>query len=119
MKRDMDLIRTILLALEQHPGGFAPGEIALENATPEAIGYHVHLLGQAGLVKIVDVTVLADASPQAKALSLTWQGHEFLDDCRNLDRWQRAKQLLGRVGTASLPIWQRVLADLVRQSLGL
>lgn len=115
----MDLIRAILLALEQHPGGFAPGEIAIEGATPEAVGYHVHLLAQAGLLLASDVTVLSSGSPQAKALSLTWQGHEFLDDCRNLDRWQRAKQLLGRVGSASLPVWQRVLADLVRQSLGL
>lgn len=115
----MDLIRAILLALEQHPAGFTPQEIAIEGATPEAIGYHVHLLGQAGLLIAADVTVLSSTSPQAKATSLTWQGYEFLDSCRNLDRWQRAKQIIGRVGTASLPIWQRVLADLVSKSLGL
>jgi len=103
MKRDLDLIRQILLALERHPHGFAPDEVALENATAEQIGFHVHLLAQAGLITAVDATHLHSPSPQALARSLTWQGYEFLELARNLDRWNRAQQIFTRIGSASLP----------------
>jgi hypothetical protein len=119
MRRDPDLIRQILLALERHPGGFAPDEIAIPGFTSEQIGYHIHLLAQAGLVKAVEAGHLQSQSPQAKARELTWAGHEFLDAARNLDHWNRAKQIIASAGSASLDIWKAVLTDLVKKSLGL
>jgi hypothetical protein len=48
MKRDMDLVRKILLQIEEHPHGFAPNYLAIEDYTQEQIGFHVLLMGEAG-----------------------------------------------------------------------
>ena len=55
MKRDMDSIREILLAVEAHPCGFAPS-IEIHGYTQEQVGYHVFLLGEAGLAVVSNET---------------------------------------------------------------
>ena len=44
MKRDMDLVRAIVLAIEAAPTGFAPNSVEIPGHTGEEIGYHVHLI---------------------------------------------------------------------------
>ena len=48
MKRDMDLIRKILLLMEVEPQRKVPG---IEGYTSEQIGHHVYLMMQAGLIE--------------------------------------------------------------------
>lgn len=43
MKRDLDLIRKMLLAIEESPSGFAP-ELKFPGYTDAQIGYHAYLL---------------------------------------------------------------------------
>jgi hypothetical protein len=57
MKRDLDLVRLILKACEEHPHGFAPRTFELPDYSEEQIGYHIHLLGQAGLMRVIDSTI--------------------------------------------------------------
>jgi hypothetical protein len=54
MKRDMDLIREMLLAIEAHPSGFAPIKIDIEGYTQEQISYQATLLGEAKLDVVLD-----------------------------------------------------------------
>ena len=119
MKRDMDLIREILLAIEESPHGFAPDKIMITGYSDEQIQYHAYLLGEAGLAKVVEITSHGDKSPNAVIQGLTWEGYEFLDSAREKQRWNQAKELIGKVGGASLQIWTMVLADLVKKNLGL
>ena len=63
MKRDMDLIRAMLLAVEEHPSGFAP-KIELQGYTQEQINYHAYLLGEAGLANVADVRILVVKAPK-------------------------------------------------------
>jgi hypothetical protein len=119
MKRDMDLVRTLLLEVEKHPAGFAPGEMKIEGYTSEQIGYHAHIMGQAGLVKAIDTTHMGSPGPEAVISSLTWQGHEFLDAAREPTRWQQAKDVVAKAGDASIQVWIAVLTDLVKKNLGL
>lgn len=51
MKREMDLVRQILLKIEQHEHGLAPRDLAIDGHTDEQVAYHVHLMGQAGLLR--------------------------------------------------------------------
>jgi len=94
MKRDYDLIRKILLAIESSPTGYAPRNLAVEGYNYEEIGYHVHLMGQAGLLNTSDVTGLDSSSPEALAQSITWEGHNFLDSMRSETIWNKAKSTL-------------------------
>jgi hypothetical protein len=118
MKRDMDLVRAILMEVEKHSAGFAPSEMKIDGYTPDQIAYHAHIMGQAGLVNAIDVTHMGSAGPEAMVSSLTWQGHEFLDAAREPTRWAQAKALVAKSGAASMQVWLEVLTDLVKKSLG-
>jgi len=118
MKRDMDLIRAILLAVESDPHGIAP-KIEIPDYTEEQIGYHAFLLGEAGLAEVRDVTSYSGKSPEAQVTRLTWAGHEFLDSARDNHIWNQAKDIIGKVGSASMQIWIAVLTQLAQKKLGL
>jgi len=118
MKRDMDLIRQMLLAVEEHPSGRAPS-IDIDGYTQADIGYHAILLSEAGLVKINDVILIGEQSPRATITRLTWEGHEFLDSARENRIWNRAKDNVAKIGGASLKIWLSLLTQYVKEELGI
>jgi hypothetical protein len=117
MKRDMDLIRTMLLTIEANEHGFV-NNIEIEGYTQEEIGYHAYLLGQAGLANVSNVPVRSE-SPRAIIRNLTWEGHEFLDATRENSIWNQAKDKINKIGGATLPIWTALLTELLKQKLGL
>jgi hypothetical protein len=70
MVRDMDLIRQILFKMENHGGGFAPPNVEIDGSYRAAqIGYHVWQPGDAGLMKVTEVTSMASGAPQAIAMN--------------------------------------------------
>jgi len=119
MKRDMDLIRAMLLAIEAENHGFAPEKIEIMGYDQEQIGYHALLLGEAGLAIVREVTTAGGKSPQAIITRLTWAGHEFLDASREPRIWNQAKDTIGKIGSASLPIWIALLTKLIENKVGL
>lgn len=95
MKRDMDLARSIMLALEESPGPNLVDiymEAYVQGHTPEEISYHVMLLHEAGLIKALDMSSFGqyDWSPER----LTWEGHEFLESSRDEGIWKKAKKIM-------------------------
>lgn len=94
MKRDLDLIRKLLLAMEEHEHGFAPQRIHIDGYNEDQIGYHIYLLGEAGLAKVVETTSMGNASPNALPLNLTWAGYEFLEAAKDETLWRKAKEKL-------------------------
>ena len=120
MKRDMDLIRAILLKIESEAHGRAPDTLEIDGYTQEEIGYHATLLGEAKLAEVFDITTFQDLSPKAKIIRLTWQGHEFLDSARENSTWNQAKDLIAnKVGGATIQIWIAVLNSFIQERLGL
>ena len=97
MKRDFDLFRKILLFVENAPSGFAP-TIVLDGYSGAEIGYHAHLLIEAGLARGVDVTDLGSTAPESLITNLTWAGHEFAELARDQSRWEQAMSLLRAEG---------------------
>ena len=102
MKRDMELVRAILLAMEAHAAGFAPDTFTIRGYDQEVIQHHVWLMEQGGLVTASDVTVQGEAGPVALPGSITWAGHDFLDTVRNDNVWRKVKAELKDRGI-SLP----------------
>lgn len=119
MKRDMELIRQILLKIEEEPSGWAPSEIKIEGYTKEQIDYHILLMIEAGLLKGEEVTSLSSQSPCGLATRMTWHGHEFLDNSRNPKLWKEAKQIIEKIGSASIQVWTQLLTQIVSRSIGL
>jgi hypothetical protein len=112
MQRNMDLVRAILLRIENGSSGWAPQNFGIEGFPPESIGYHAHIMMQEGLIEGVDVTNSESNGTEAIPMNLTWKGHEFLDLARNPERWHRAKSTIARVGSAPISVWLKVLTDL-------
>jgi len=115
----MDLVREILLSIDGHESGYAPHKMKFEGFTDEQIGYHVYILGQAGLLEVADASSADVPSPKAIPLNLTWAGHEFLANAREQSHWLQAKQIMKGAGEGSFQIWQSVLTKVVMNSLGL
>lgn len=93
MKRNMDLARKILFALENCESAWGPvEEFEIEGHSDEEVSYHVKLLWQAGLVEAEDVSCLGPGGFSWCPQTLTWQGHEFLEASRDETRWKDAKK---------------------------
>jgi len=119
MKRDMDLVRKIVFALEEHEHGHAPHYFRIDGYDEEVVGYHVYIMTQAGLVNGADTTVRGDNSPSAIPLSLTWEGHEFADAARSDTVWNKTKAVIkDKVGSVGIGLLVEVLKQQAKQMLG-
>ena len=89
MKKNMEIIRDILLELE------ASTEVKpeIKNQDSELVRYNMALLIEA---KLVDGTIskglsLSQAPMGVWLHKLTWEGHEFLDNLREESVWNKIK----------------------------
>jgi Hypothetical protein (DUF2513) len=123
MQRDMELIRKIMLAVEEHEHAFMEGEPHIEGYSNEQISYHSYLIGDAGLAAVTDITYRGARSPMGQISHLTWQGHEFLDAARDDTVWNKTRERLGATGktllTVPLSVLMAVLIDEIKRHLGL
>src|SRR5205807_3777956 len=113
MQRNMDLVRTILMRIEDSPSGWASQPFGIAGFTPEQVGYHAHIMMEDGLIEAIDITNMSSTGPEAVPQSLTWKGHEFLDLARDQKRWNQAKASIVKIGSAPISVWMKVLNDLV------
>jgi hypothetical protein len=118
MQRNMDLVRTILMRIEHSPSGRATHPFGIEGFTPEQVGYHAHIMKADGLIEGIDVTTMHSTGREVVPTALTWKGHEFLDLARDQKRWNQAKAIIAKVGSAPISVWMKVLNDLVLRELG-
>ncbi len=116
MKRDMDLIRAMLMAIEADEQGYV-ASLQINGYTQELINYHAVLLSEAGFAKIIEIKTEESVIPVKVIIErLTWTGHEFLDAARDRSIWNQAKD---KVGSATIQIWMSVLTALTLKQLGL
>lgn len=110
MKRDMDLIRSILLSIENNDEMDAysyspldPEDIPDVATTASKLNYHLTLLIEQQLLR-GKVSMLPIVS------GLTMSGHDFLDSIRDPLLWEQTKKAAGEAGGFTLEL----LGDLAR-----
>jgi len=119
VKRDLDLIRKLVLAVEASPTGYVRENIQIDGYTPEQIGYHSYLLVDAGLAEGVDATHTSCTSPMWRILHLTSSGHDFADAARDEGTWRKARGLVkDKAGGVTLDVMKQVLASVIKSALG-
>lgn len=119
MKRDLELIRKMVLAIEDAQSGWAPN-LKLEGYSNAEVGYHAYLLVDAGLAKGQDSTDQQSEGPEAHITSLTWAGHEFADAARDEGRWAKAMGVVAEKGGAvTLGVLTQLLVALMKGALGI
>jgi hypothetical protein len=121
MTRDFDLIRKILLMVEQ----VGPGEVIqlpeimekLPGYQMGTIAYHIDLLSKAGLIEGE-----THGYPVAAAViqNLSWAGHDFLAAARSDTIWNKTMAHLAKAGVSgTVEIVKAVLIQFTKGHLGL
>lgn len=106
MKRDLDLIRDILLDIESAPSDSLTIYDLAKNhgVSPDLVFYQIQLLKEAQFIKVrYFMRVLTPDSKKyddIKISRLTLRGHDYLDTIRNNDIWRKTKESLVKVGTS-------------------
>jgi len=93
MKRDMDLLRKILLAIEEQ---YKPGEGTIRDLTIEGydlntIAEHCYLLHQQGLITSYKPSQACDKIVLFFVGNLTSAGYDFLELVKNEEIWDKTK----------------------------
>ena len=102
MKRDWELCRKILLEVEEcHDMPFDEYFISIDGYTKEQVGFHVYLLGQAGLLEVTDRLVTMNEPWNYHPMGITWEGYEFLSGAKNEAVW---KKVVGKFYDKGVPI---------------
>ncbi len=116
MKRDFELIRKLILNIEND----SQGKNEINGYSKEQIGYHTYLLVDAGLAKGIDLTAIHDVLPQWQALHLTSAGHDFADAARNESIWQKAREIVkDKTGGVTIDVMKQVLVSIIKNALDL
>lgn len=93
MKRDLDLVRKLLLYFDEKPGPERADTPDLGSEyTENEVKYHLTLMYQAGLLNCEPVrSSTSDRVIYVLPFDLTWAGHEFLDKVRNEGVWAKVR----------------------------
>jgi Hypothetical protein (DUF2513) len=117
MRKDVDLIRLILLQVEGET------QVDLSSYSADQINFHKALIKEGGLAEgIVSYSTAKDARSDIPDLAvltrLTWDGHEFLDKAKSEKTWAKAKDLVQRNGaTLSLEAMKIALSEVIKMML--
>lgn len=98
MKKDMELIRKILFAIEDEYVDSVIYNLSIDGYEPEAISYHCALLYDAGFISDYDSKNAEGRLWMFGVGRLTWEGHEFLDKIRNETVWNKTKETVTKNG---------------------
>ena len=94
MKRDFDLIRRILMQVQNTPAGEYCNELTYPDEYDLAtISEHVRLLIDEGLVNGKMIESFASI-PEFCITGLTWKGHDFIDAAKDNALWEKAKKTI-------------------------
>lgn len=118
MKRDMDVIRTIILAVRNANADDVVNSV--EGIDAETFRFHAQLLDEAGLVAGKVATDNIGMPKAAVLFRLTWAGHDFADSIVNETLWNKAKDKLMTPSLGwTFDILKDVLAGLIKKGLNL
>jgi Hypothetical protein (DUF2513) len=93
MKRDWDVIRKILIALESKTDRAPLRPEDISDVDSNLAAYNMHLLMQSNFIEgsASQSIGMGYQQPPIVGLSLTWRGHELLDSIRQDTTWNHVK----------------------------
>lgn len=120
MRRDLDLVRKLLLELEAKPQPEAVDSLPIEGYDDLTIRYHLLLLAQAKLIDYEPTLTKTGRIIQVLAFNPSWQGHEFLDAVRDETIWKTLKlQASERSTSMPFEIVKLLAIEAVKRIFGL
>lgn len=103
MKRDMELVRRILLFLEDEDRDYCEGEgfnyllICIDGYSKEEVDYHLRIMKDGEIIK-GELPVGDNQIITHSGVSLNWKGHDFLETFKDDGNWSEVKEWLSNKG---------------------
>lgn len=121
MKRDLELMREILLIIEESSSHkIFSIDLKIGEYSHEEIAYQIYLLMDAGYIDAFGKTSLGCCQATYTIYSLTSKGHDYLDNIRDPGIWKKTKDKLGSfVCSASLELIQSAALSVIQNKLGI
>ena len=120
MKRNFDLVRKILLKVQDLPANSLPVCLEFPDEYDQAeVNEHVVLLIEAGLLKGKPLRAMSGLL-QVTVQALTWDGHNFIDTAKNDKIWKKAFEILKDKGIdVTFDVLKGILNSLALNAVGL
>ena len=120
MKRDMELIRELMLEVESQDSDFKYDTLQSKGYTEAQLDYHLKLLIEEKLIDGEVHPLMGTRSPIIVIEKLSWKGHEFLDNARNESIWKETmKTVKEKGGSVAVGVLTQILASVAKQQFGL
>ncbi|OXN01222.1 DUF2513 domain-containing protein [Bifidobacterium vansinderenii] len=120
MRRDLDLVRTILKTCADSPEPVGARVFVDDTHSFDLVAYHVQIMQSAGLIEANIIRTFDGGIVRADILSLTWEGNDFLDAVRSDTIWSKTKQKIATtVGSVAFELVKTVATRFASQALGL
>ena len=126
MQLNHDCVRDVLLHIEENlEYGYYMNiaDVELKNYSREELLYTSDKLLEAGYLIGDRMNFLGSALPGIRITSISWDGHQFLDNIRDDGIWKDTKNILSKFSSVSLSfvgnIASQVITSLVQKQLGL
>ena len=118
MKRDMELIRRILIDIEAHD------QVKLSDVSSDVLAHHILLVNEEQLIKgLVAVEQLSGPPILQQTMAyvrLTSKGHDFLGSVRDEGIWKKTMGKIAEVGGGiSLSLVGTLATEYIKENLGL
>lgn len=122
MKRNLDIIREILLFCEQkNPNRVYTDELAdLLDVDFDTVSYHLQLLDDCGYIEADTTPAPNTMMPNFIINRMTSWGHDYLDTVRDDDVYKETKKKLGsKFASMTLDVVKSVATDVIKGQLGI
>ena len=120
MKRDLALVRNILLEIEKAPAGEAVTTLTIDfdSKTFEDVIEHLYLMAQEDLIEASFELDAVGRPWNFRIERILWAGHEFLANAKNDVVWKKALTQLGDKATSvSLTVMNALLSKIMKDTL--
>lgn len=109
MKRDMGLVRSVLLQVEAAEEPLELGMISHVGHSDAELAYHIELMRERGLIDADIERAWGGTVVGCTVAALTWDGQDFLDAIRSERVWAKACDLVRKsVGTTTFEVFKTV-----------
>lgn len=124
MRLNQDCVRDVLLAIEDI--STINNRVSLydllntdfcKKYTIDDLVYTTLKLSEGGLINASTIGSLSGKGFIIR--SITWDGHEFLDNIRDNDIWNKTKNTISKINGVSIPIISDIAKSILLKKLGL
>lgn len=117
MKRDMDMVRDLLLKIEAAPprASWKTVVTTTDNDEAKKALWHLKLIEEAGFIRSKPIHLHGARLPEM--IEMTWEGHDFMDSVRDPKVWEKTKQGAEAAGGFTVDLLKDLAKGFVKKQI--